>query len=113
MARVVLVRHGRAAAGWGDDRDPGLDATGHAQAAAMAERLAPQGPLPLVTSPLRRTRETAAALERTWEVTARVEPAVGEVQSPTPELDGRVAWLRAFMASTWDEQPRQQLEWRD
>ena len=60
MSRLVLVRHGRAAAGWDADADPGLDATGREQADAVAAALAPEGPLPVVVSPMRRTRETAA-----------------------------------------------------
>ena len=47
--KLYLVRHGHAAAGWGDHPDPGLDALGRAEAEAMAERLAPLGPLPLVS----------------------------------------------------------------
>ena len=39
--------------------DPGLDPVGFEQARDLAARLGPLGPLPLVTSPLRRTRETA------------------------------------------------------
>ena len=57
MTQLYLVRHGRAAAGWNTDPDPGLDDIGRAQAAAAADRLAPIGPLPIVTSPLRRCRE--------------------------------------------------------
>ena len=89
MTRLHLVRHGRAAAGWGDDPDPGLDDVGRAQADAAASTLAPLGPLPVVVSPLRRTRETAAAFERMWGVTAAVDPAVGEIPSPTDDLAGR------------------------
>ena len=105
MSTLYLVRHGKAAAGWGDDLDPGLDDTGRAQAEAMAQTLSSRGPLPLVTSPLRRTRETAAALERAWNVTAAVEPAVGEIESPTGELSERDAWLRALMQGSWRDAP--------
>ena len=63
MPRLFLVRHGRATGGYGADLDPGLDDLGRAQAAATAERLGPLGPLPMITSPLRRAREPAAALE--------------------------------------------------
>jgi broad specificity phosphatase PhoE len=101
VSRLYLVRHGKAAAGWGDDLDPGLDDIGRAQAEAMADELAAIGPLPLVVSPLRRTRETAAALERQWGTTARVERAVGEIESPTGDLTEREAWLRAFMQGSW------------
>ena len=113
MPRLILVRHGRAASGWGDHLDPGLDQLGHAQARAAADALADLGPLPIVVSPLRRTRETAQPLEARWGVEARVEPAVGEVRSPVPDLSARVEWLREFMVSTWDAQPPALLEWRD
>ena len=66
MTRIHLVRHGRAAAGWDVDRDPGLDALGAQQAAAVAERLAPLGPLEILSSPLRRCRETAGPLAAAW-----------------------------------------------
>lgn len=105
MSRLYLVRHGKAAAGWGDDVDPGLDDVGHAQAEAMADALAPLGPLPVVVSPLRRTRETAAALERRWNAEARIEPAVGEIESPTADLTEREAWLRALMQGSWGDAP--------
>ena len=105
MSRLFLVRHGRAAAGWGDDPDPGLDDIGRAQAEAMAEALAPLGPMPIVVSPLRRTRETAAVLERRWSRTALVDPGVGEIESPTADLAEREEWLRAVMQGSWSEAP--------
>jgi broad specificity phosphatase PhoE len=102
VTRIHLVRHGRAAAGWDDDPDPGLDDLGRAQARAMTERLAPLGPLALVTSPLRRTRETAAPLAAAWGCTPLLVPAVAEIPSPDGVAMGeRVAWLRAAMAGTW------------
>jgi broad specificity phosphatase PhoE len=103
MARLYLVRHGKAAAGWDAEPDPGLDETGRAQAEAMAESLASIGPLPLVASPLRRTRETARALERRWHLQARIEPDVAEIPSPIDDLAQRGAWLRDIMQRRWTE----------
>ena len=107
------MRHGRAAAAWDADLDPGLDAAGRAQADAVAEALAPDGPLPVVVSPLRRTRETAAALERVWGVAAAVEPAVGEIRAPVDDLAGRGTWLRGISAGRWPEQDDALRGWRD
>lgn len=112
MSRLYLVRHGEAAAGWGDDIDPGLSDAGRAQAEAMAATLAPRGPLPVVVSPLRRTRETAAALERTWRTTARVDPAVGEIPSPTNDLDERMAWLASVLPAPMRTWPDDLQAWR-
>lgn len=113
MPRLHLVRHGRAAAGWDADPDPGLDAVGRAQAEAAAARLAPLGPLDLVTSPLRRTRETAEPLARRWGVDARVEPAVGEIVAPVDDLAARRPWLEAVLAARWGELGPEVAAWRD
>lgn len=113
---LYLVRHGRARAGFGEARDPGLDAVGRDQAAAAAARLEAVGPLPVVSSPLLRTRQTAAAFETRWHVRARVEPAVAEIPSPAPisaDLQARAAWLRGAMRGTWSELPAEYAEWRD
>jgi broad specificity phosphatase PhoE len=102
LARVVLVRHGRATGGWDDDPDPGLDALGAQQAEANADVLAPLGPWPVFSSPLRRCRETAAALATRWEATPTVVPEVTEIPSPAGVPMGeRVPWLRGAMAGTW------------
>jgi broad specificity phosphatase PhoE len=102
MARLYLVRHGRATGGWDVDPDPGLDELGRQQADGLVERLAPLGPLPVVTSPLRRCQQTAAPLAAHWEVEVVIEPLVAEIPSPPGvPMDERVAWLRQAMAGTW------------
>jgi broad specificity phosphatase PhoE len=112
VTRLILVRHGEAAAGWGEDRDPGLSEEGRRQAAEVAAALAPTGPLPIVVSPLRRTRETAAALESLWGTTATLDAGVGEITSPIDDLAERTTWLRQFMAGTWDTAATAHEEWR-
>jgi broad specificity phosphatase PhoE len=112
MARLYLVRHGRAAAGWGDDLDPGLDDVGVGQAESAAATLSPLGPLKMIVSPLRRTRETAAPLERAWGVTAAVDPRVGEIESPGLDLAQRGEWLRGVMGSRWADLDQRLQEWR-
>lgn len=112
MPRLYLVRHGRATGGYGADLDPGLDELGHAQAAAMAETLEPHGPLRMITSPLRRARETSGALESRWNTMAIVEPSVGEIPAPVEDLDERHAWLRQAMGSTYTELGPRYRSWR-
>jgi broad specificity phosphatase PhoE len=104
VTRLYLVRHGRASAGWNTAVDPGLDETGHLQAAAVAGRLEPLGPLPVLTSPLLRCRETAAALCALWGSEARIEPGVAEIPSPEGfAMQDRVEWLRQAMRGTWTD----------
>ena len=112
MVRLYVVRHARPAGTFVEARDPGLDATGLVQAEALAARLGPLGPLPIVTSPLRRTRETAAPLELRWRRAARVEPAVAEIPSCEDDLARRGEWLREVMAARWAGLPPDLRAWR-
>jgi broad specificity phosphatase PhoE len=114
VTRLYLVRHGRAAAGWDTDPDPGLDEIGQRQAVSVAARLAPLGPLPVLTSPLRRCRETAAPLSDGWGVEPRIEPAVAEIPSPEGiAMSDRIEWLRAAMRGTWAELGARYVTYRD
>jgi broad specificity phosphatase PhoE len=98
-----MVRHGRAAAGWDTDVDPGLDEVGREQASATAQRLAQLPHMELVASPMKRCQETAGFLSALWnDAVVTVEPLVTEIPSPDGyELDERIEWLRSAMAGTW------------
>lgn len=114
MTRLYLVRHGRAAAGWDTDPDPALDQIGQRQAADVAARLAPLGPLQVLTSPLRRCRETAARLATTWRVESLVETAVAEIPSPEGiAMADRIDWLRVAMRGTWSDLEPRYVSFRD
>jgi broad specificity phosphatase PhoE len=114
MTRLYLVRHGRAAAGWNTDPDPGLDDLGIQQANDVAQRLAPLGPLPIVTSPLLRCRQTAARLAEVWQAESLIEPVVAEIPSPEGvAMADRVEWLRAAMAGTWRQLGPRYITFRD
>ena len=105
MGKIYMVRHGKAAAGWDGDADPGLDVTGHAQAEAVAQDLAARltSPVTGYTSPLQRCRETAMPLATMWQTQAIVEPRVAEIPSPIEDLVARTEWLRRVMAGSWAE----------
>ncbi len=108
-SRLYLIRHGRPASTWGGaDDDPGLDEIGLGQARAVADRLMalPGGerPTSVVSSPLRRCRETAQPLADALGVDVVVDPAVGEIPTPAglaPEE--RPAWLRRSFAGDWSD----------
>jgi broad specificity phosphatase PhoE len=113
MPRITLIRHGRAAAGFGEDMDPGLDDLGRSQAEAVAQRLVGLGPRPILSSPLRRCQETAAPLARLWTKSPVIQPAVAEIPSPKGmSLEARVVWLRKLMAGSWSEAPDELAQWR-
>ena len=105
MGKIYMVRHGKAAAGWDGDADPGLDVTGHAQAETVAQDLAAQltSPVAIYTSPLLRCRETAMPLATMWQTQAILEPRAAEIPSPIEDLVARTEWLRRVMAGSWAE----------
>jgi broad specificity phosphatase PhoE len=105
--RIYLIRHGKPASVWGEeDPDPGLDETGRAQARGAADALMAlppeERPTFVVSSPLRRCRETAQPLADALGVDVEIDPAVGEIPTPSGlSLAERPAWLREAMAGTW------------
>jgi broad specificity phosphatase PhoE len=104
MTRLYLVRHGRASAGWDTHLDPPLDDLGRAQSVAVAERLASGPTLDIVSSPMLRCQQTAAALAKRWNASVRVEPGVAEIPSPAGvAMAERVEWLRTSMAGSWTD----------
>lgn len=111
---IYLVRHGEAAAKWGEDPDPGLSVLGREQAQAIAARLAltlnPDAQL--VSSPLLRAQQTGAPLASLLGVELQVDQRFTEVPGPE-RLVERQHWLKAFMAGRWAQQPRALLDWRD
>ncbi len=107
LSRLYLIRHGKPAAAWGEaDDDPGLDAAGQAQAEAARDHLLalPPGERPtrVVSSPLRRCRETAMPTAAALGVELEVDASVGEI--PTPKAltaAERPAWLREVFQGLW------------
>lgn len=112
---IYLVRHGEAAASWGQAPDPGLSPLGYEQAGAAARVLAPRlagNAVQLLSSPLARALETAAPLSRELGIAVVIDEAFREIKSPVP-LPQRQAWLRQFMQQRWDEQPDSLHQWRE
>ena len=107
MSRIYLIRHARPAAGWGGaDDDPGLDDVGLAQARAAADALvalpSDRRPTKVVSSPLRRCKETAEPFAAAIGASVEIDPLVGEIPTPAglaPQERG--PWLRAAFAGRW------------
>jgi len=114
MPTIYMVRHGRAAAGFGEHADPGLDDVGRQQAERAAGTLADAigTPVPIYSSPLARARQTAAPLAARWDVDVTIESRVAEIPSPTDNLRERARWLADAMAGRWMDLPAEVLDWR-
>ncbi len=112
MARIYLVRHGRAEFGWDRDYNPGLDDLGRSQASAAANKLEPLGPLEVISSPLRRAWQTAMTLAELWGCSVRTEKHFGEIPSPQRDLRERGRWLGDIMQEKWSDLGRDLQVWR-
>jgi len=108
---IFLIRHGEAAASWGDHPDPGLSDLGKGQAEAAAEILTRLGATSAISSPMQRCRETARPFEALAGLTAKIVPEVSEISTPAGIAD-RVTWLRGLMAGTWTEAGADLSAWR-
>lgn len=109
---IYLVRHGQAAASWGEHPDPGLSALGQDQANAVARTLSECGVEHAFTSPMQRCQETGAPFAELSNLPLKIEPRVTEIPTPTG-IDDRVSWLRSLMAGEWDAAPPVVHDWRN
>ncbi len=110
---LLLVRHGRTAANAAGEllgrRDPPLDGTGEAQAAALAEAVARRwsgagGVLTVVTSPLQRARRTAEVIAAALGTEAAVDDRW--IEMDYGDLDGTpVASVPAETWAQWRRDP--------
>ena len=112
MARIYLVRHGKAAASFTDDADPGLDVEGHEQAKQACELLTRHTPLELLSSPLKRAQETAIPLAEKLSQSVAIETRVAEIPSPGLSLQERGPWLGKIMQENWSQQTQALQDWR-
>ena len=112
MPKIYLVRHGRAAAGWGETADPGLDDKGRDQAANAADTLATMSPMTIVSSPMVRAQETAAPLAQAWDCTPEIDPRFSEIPTPKHMPANRKAWIKDILSKRWDAMEAELWSWR-
>lgn len=112
MIDIFLVRHGEAAAAWGEDPDPGLSHLGREQARQVRDELERYENLHIVSSPLLRAQETAQPLATALRTQVHIDESFREIPSPVG-IDDRQAWLSGFMRQEWSEQGPEIGEWRD
>ncbi|QUD88177.1 histidine phosphatase family protein [Phenylobacterium montanum] len=110
MSRLYMIRHGKPSSTWGDEAaaDPGLDEAGRAQAEAAADALMalPEGERPtrVLSSPLRRCRETAQPFADRLGVAVEIDPRFGEIPTPAALTEAeRGPWLRQVFTGRWTE----------
>ena len=83
---------------------------GQAQAAALT--LAPLGPLPIISSPRARARQTAKPLVKQWDVEPVIEKRVGEIRFPSETPADRVSRLKEIMVNQWPNLDLDLQHWR-
>lgn len=111
---IWLVRHGEAAAAFGEDLDPGLSALGHQQAAAAERLLMPVVPkdATLLSSPKRRAVETGAPLAASRSQNLVIDSRFIELPSPGV-LNERSTWIRQVLKAAWSDLPEAVAGWRE
>jgi broad specificity phosphatase PhoE len=113
MPKIYLIRHGRAAAGWGESDDPGLDSIGHEQAVQVSRTMQALNPMPIVSSPMKRARETAEPLAQAWERASEIDPRFSEIPTPEHIPHNRKAWIKDILSKRWDALDTDLQAWRE
>lgn len=108
---IYLIRHGQAAAGWGEQPDPGLSEDGRMQAKTVAEWLATEPVNTAISSPMARCQETGRFFAERTGLSLEIEPAVTEIPTPS-DVSDRVTWLRDLMTGEWEAAPALVKDWR-
>lgn len=108
MGRIIVARHGRtswnAAGRFQGHGDPPLDEVGEEQARALAAALAVLDPPVVVTSDLRRARQTAEMVAGACGADLVVDPALREMDLGT--------WEALTPAEVEDRFPEEYRRWR-
>ena len=103
MAKVYLVRHGKTGVPWDPEQNASLNDVGVTQATELAKTLSNIEPLPIISSPYLRTKQTAKPLELEWGKTASLSDAVKEIPSPKPMTSNASEWLTWALKSNWSD----------
>lgn len=113
MPLVHLVRHGRAAGGYTEDLDPGLDDMGRTQGFMVLEAMKGVEPIDIISSPMRRCVETAMPLAKRWGVEPRIVEAMTEIPSGNLSVEERGTWLNTIMQGNWSDVEAEINAWRE
>jgi probable phosphoglycerate mutase len=111
---IYLVRHGEAAAHWHESDDPGLSDRGRRQAEEAARLLQERvdAGIRLLSSPMRRARETSQPLAGVLGAEVAIAEPFREIPTPV-QLADRQTWLGRIARQAWDEQVDLVRDWRD
>ena len=116
MTKIYIVRHGEAAATWGDDLDPPLSEKGLQQAKeaslALAKLIPDMTKVQCISSPIKRAHETAGFFSENQKKAIVIEPRVAEIPSSGKSLKDRIPWLREVMQSEWNTLSSELRQWR-
>lgn len=105
MPLIHVVRHGRVDNRDPTQTDPPLSSRGLAQAAQLAALLQRRHaqPLPILSSPLLRCRQTIEPLARAWNAPLHIEPRLRELPGPDLSDFPRLPWLNTMVELRWSE----------
>ena len=113
---IYLIRHGEAESSWDKDKDPSLSIKGIEQASKLSEDLEslldPKA-YNIVSSPLRRAKETAEPYRAKKNYTLEINDTFSEIPSPGINLSQRKEWLKKIFVSSVSNLDKPQKVWQE
>ena len=73
----------------------------------------PLQPMPIVSSPMARARETAAPLARSWNCTPIIDTRFSEIPTPKNIPTNRKAWIKDILSKRWEAMDAELKAWRE
>jgi broad specificity phosphatase PhoE len=113
MPKIYLIRHGRAATGWGESVDPGLSPMGQVQAEQASKAMQLRQAMSIISSPMARAQETAAPLATAWQKTPEIDQRFSEIPTPKHIPATRKAWIDDILSRNWDAMAPVLQAWRE
>ena len=88
---------------WCPDSDSGLNEIGFRQASKFAQEFSTKNPMQIISSPLKRAKESALPLARIWKTSIVYDSRIGEVPFPSNCQKSATEWLGETLKSKWSE----------
>jgi len=113
---IFIIRHGEAAKLWDEDPDPSLSEKGQLQSNGIVQKLINEldgKEFKVLSSPLKRARETAAPLQKKLGFEIKIDDTFAEIPSPEITLSDRKNWLKSIFDTNVADLGEVQKNWRD
>lgn len=109
---LYLVRHGKTGKSWDPKLDMPLNSEGNDQSLKLALLLKDEKRLPILSSPLKRSKQSADPLSTFWNIPCEIDDRFGEIPFCNEDDIEPMDWLKSIMTKKWSQLPAHLNSWK-